>query len=277
MPDSTVQLEANRAVAGDPRWELVERILASPSFVKSPRLCSFLAYICDLSLRGRGDEINELNIGEALFERAPNYDPSVDGIVRSHASRLRQRLDQYFGEEGEQETIRLVIPKGGYMPVFEPRNPPPPEPISFPGFPDPGRAPEKNQITTPDGKNLRLLRILSIALALACIAIVYLVIHPRGQPGPQVAAMKHPLWGRLFGPDHPTIIVASDTGLTSLQTLTGKHVPLAEYLSGDYRAHIGVPVGTTVDVQQPNWRRAAIRRSSIWILLPSSIRFPASL
>ena len=107
-------------VAGDPRWELVERIVASPCFVKSPRLCSFLIYICDLFLRGRADEINELNIGEALFDRPANYDPSADGIVRSHASRLRQRLDQYFSEEGAQEPIRLLIPKGGYMPVFEP-------------------------------------------------------------------------------------------------------------------------------------------------------------
>ena len=139
MRDSTAQLERNVGVAGDPRWELVERIVASPCFVKSPRLCSFLIYICDLFLRGRADEINELNIGEALFDRPANYDPSADGIVRSHASRLRQRLDQYFSEEGAQEPIRLLIPKGGYMPVFEPHtlSTPQPETIPFPPAADP--------------------------------------------------------------------------------------------------------------------------------------------
>src|ERR1700735_3723741 len=115
MRESTAQLERNVGIAGDPRWELVERIVASPCFVKSPRLCSFLIYICDLCLRGRHDELNELNIGGALFDRPANYDPSADGIVRSHASRLRQRLEQYFSEEGAQEPIRLLIPKGGYM------------------------------------------------------------------------------------------------------------------------------------------------------------------
>src|SRR5271156_2376955 len=147
MRESTAQLEMNSDLADDPRWELVERIVASPSFIKSPRLCSFLMYICELSLRGRADEINELNIGEALFDRAPNYDPSMDGIVRSHASRLRQRLDQYFSEEGAQEPIRLLIPKGGYMPVFEPRtlSSPHPEPIPFPRAADPAAPPVKHE------------------------------------------------------------------------------------------------------------------------------------
>jgi hypothetical protein len=62
-----------------------------------------------------------------------------------------------------------------------------------------------------------------------------------------VPAVKHPLWGKLFGQDHPTMIVPSDTGLTSFQTLTGRKVSLAEYLNGDYRTHISAPAGTTVD------------------------------
>ena len=244
MRDSTAQLEKNLGIAGDPRWELVERIIASSSFVKSPRLCSFLVYICDLFLRGRADEINELNIGEALFDRPANYDPSADGIVRSHASRLRQRLDQYFSEEGAQEPILLLIPKGGYMPVFEPRTLSRPhlETISFSPHADPAAPPVKHEPLTATDWNFRSLWILSVALALACVAIVYLLVHS------QVAVIKHPLWGRLFGQDHPTMIVASDTGLTSFQTLTGRQVSLAEYLNGDYRAHVIAPAGTTADV-----------------------------
>src|SRR6202167_844058 len=246
MRESTAQLERNVGVAGDPRWELVERIVASPCFVKSPRLCSFLIYICDLFLRGRADEINELNIGEALFDRPANYDPSADGIVRSHASRLRQRLDQYFSEEGAQEPIRLLIPKGGYMPVFEPRTRPHSETLSFARSADPVAPAVKPEPLTQTDRNFRSLWVLSVALALACVAIVYLLA--RGSAGTQVAAIKHPLWGKLFGPDHPTLVVASDTGLPSLQTLTGRSVSLAEYLNGDYRAHVIAPAGTTADV-----------------------------
>ena len=119
MRNPSLELEAKTAVENDPRWELAERIVASPSFIRSPRLCSLLMHLCDLALHGRSDEISEQSIGVALFERAPNYDPSIDGIVRSHASRLRQRLEQYFSEEGAHETMRLSIPKGGYTPLFE--------------------------------------------------------------------------------------------------------------------------------------------------------------
>src|SRR5580658_984075 len=147
MRDNTARLQTSSSLAADPRWELVERIISSSAFIKSPRLCSFLVYVCDLSLHGRGDEINEVNIGKALFDRAPDYDSSVDGIVRSHASRLRQRLEQYFNEEGAKETIRLVIPKGGYTPVFEPRNASTvyPETITWPRYTDPGSAPAKDE------------------------------------------------------------------------------------------------------------------------------------
>jgi hypothetical protein len=245
MRDNTAQLEMSSSLATDPRWELVERIIASSTFIKSPRLCSFLAYVCDLSLRGRGDEINEVNIGNALFDRAPDYDPSVDGIVRSHASRLRQRLEQYFNEEGAKETVRLLIPKGGYTPVFEARNPTlQPVALSFPPAPDLRRA---EQAGTGD-RRPRLLQFLVVALVLACVAIVSLAARLRVQGRPQVVIGRNPLWARLFTPDRSTMIVASDTGLTSLQTLTGRHVDLAEYLSGDYKTHISGPPGITPDV-----------------------------
>jgi hypothetical protein len=87
-------------------------------FVKSDRLSSFLLYICERALTGRDDEINESSIGADLFNQ-PNYDPASDGLVRSHASRLRQRLEQYFSEDGAQEPIRLIIPKGGYIRRFQ--------------------------------------------------------------------------------------------------------------------------------------------------------------
>src|ERR1700679_3925203 len=99
--------------ASDPRRALVDRIILSSTFAKCERLSSLLAYVCDLTLQGRVKEINEQKIGEAVFGRARNYDSSMDGIVRTQASRLRQRLDLYFSEEGIDEPMRIVIPRGG--------------------------------------------------------------------------------------------------------------------------------------------------------------------
>ena len=106
MRNPSLELEAKTAVENDPRWELAERIVASPSFIRSPRLCSLLMHLCDLALHGRSDEISEQSIGVALFERAPNYDPSIDGIVRSHASRLRQRLKDGAKDPRYIKTLR---------------------------------------------------------------------------------------------------------------------------------------------------------------------------
>ena len=100
--------------------ELVGRIIASKYFHRSERLSSFLQHICELEIQGRVSEINEKDIGRTVFLLPTDYDPSIDGIVRSHASRLRRKLETYYLNEGRQETIRLVIPRGAYQPRFEP-------------------------------------------------------------------------------------------------------------------------------------------------------------
>jgi hypothetical protein len=251
MRNQSPQLETNPAIENDPRWELAERIVASPSFIRSPRLCSLLMHLCELALHGRSDEINEQNIGEALFERAPNYDPSIDGIVRSHASRLRQRLEQYFSEEGAHETTRLSIPKGGYTPLFEVHSQPVPDQASLVSAPSLASTDQPSAVTSypPASERYRhLFWATGTALVAACIFIVCLLVRAHSAHSVALSTPKHPLWSALFGPDHSTLIVASDTGLTSLQTLTGANVNLAEYLSGDYRSHAAPPAGTTLEV-----------------------------
>jgi len=253
MPEHALQVDTEPVVGSDPRWELVERIVASPSFIRSPRLCSLLMHLCELALAGRSGEINEQSIGEALFERARNYDPSIDGIVRSHASRLRQRLEQYFNEEGAHETIRLTIPKGGYTPLFEAHSQPllQSESVLSPAPPD--SIEEVSDVrTSPVIANTyrRLFWATSIALIAACSFIVFLLVHAHSAQSSPGSVTKHPLWSMLFGADHSTLIVASDTGLTSLETFTGSNVSLAEYLSGDYRTHATPLTGTTPEIAE---------------------------
>src|ERR1700692_5110673 len=97
------------------RRAVVRRVVESSAFAKSERLSSFLCCICDLSLSGRASEINEQKIGTTVFGRPPDYDSSIDGIVRPQASRLRQRLDLYFNGEGSEEPLRITLPRGSYV------------------------------------------------------------------------------------------------------------------------------------------------------------------
>lgn len=97
---------------GDERWRLVQRIVSSPRFKKSPRLQRFLLFIAERSLTGRSSEITEYAIGWEVFERPKDYDPSGDSIVRTAAHQLRSKIKEYFDEEGSSEALTLDIPKG---------------------------------------------------------------------------------------------------------------------------------------------------------------------
>jgi hypothetical protein len=242
MNAETAEHESSVVATRDLRLELVGRILASESFAKSARLRSFLTYICDLSFQGRDDEINELTIGSAVFGRALDYDPSIDGIVRSHASRLRQKLAQYFSEEGIHEPVRLLIPKGGYIPVFVPHHL---EKVRGEGSLDADRrridtltrVPEKAVPQRDSSRHWLLL--LSLAFLMACGAIFYLLRHPRtiavGLPTPLAS---HPLWKNFFGPGHYALIIPSDSDLALFQQKTNQSVTLQQYLDEDYRERI---------------------------------------
>lgn len=102
---------------------LVERIAASREFRRAARLRDFLTYVVDRQLAGCRDEITEYHIGRRVFGRPESYNPGDDSIVRTEARTLRQRLERYFSGDGAHELLTLEIPRGGYIPVFHPRQP----------------------------------------------------------------------------------------------------------------------------------------------------------
>ncbi len=215
----------------------MDRIIVSSTFAKCERLSSLLAYVCDLTLHGRVKEINEQKIGEAVFGRPRNYDSSIDGIVRTQASRLRQRLELYFSEEGVDEPIRIVIPRGGYVPVFEPRLTPV-APMSTPTV-----APEQPADKLDVRGSFWGLRSAAIAwslVAVLLVAMVTILLADRGAAikGQVARTPVHPLWSQIFVAGQRTLEVPGDSGLVMWQGLVGKSVGLAEYLNGDYRTNL---------------------------------------
>ena len=105
----------------DQMVELVERITASQCFRTSTRLCEFLLYVSDCAARNAPEEATEQQIGIHVFGRAPGYNSGEDSIVRTHARLVRQKLKEYFSDEGAHETAVLEIPKGHYFPIVRPR------------------------------------------------------------------------------------------------------------------------------------------------------------
>lgn len=104
--------------ASEIRGEL-ERILSSTMFSTADRMTRFLRFVVDETLAGRGDNLNELLLGMAVYDRDGNFDPRVDSIVRVDASRLRAKLTQFYASEGANSPIGIDVPKGSYKAAFK--------------------------------------------------------------------------------------------------------------------------------------------------------------
>lgn len=118
--------EAPGASAEAVRAEL-RQILQSPHFDASERNRKFLVYVVEEALAGRSDRIKAYAIATTVFGRDESFDPQLDSIVRIEAGRLRRSLEHYYLTSGIRSDVRIDIPRGGYVPVFNP-----PNTVSFP-------------------------------------------------------------------------------------------------------------------------------------------------
>jgi len=108
----------SNAVIGDQ----LNRILSSPGFKGSRVLSGFLEFVTRETLAGRQQEIKEYSIGVHVLFKKMDFNPQLDSIVRIHAGRLRRALNEYYQILGNQDPIRIDIPKGCYIPVFDSQN-----------------------------------------------------------------------------------------------------------------------------------------------------------
>jgi hypothetical protein len=118
-----IDLEPENA-AGDSPFEAesvrahVARILKTPDFAAAPQLSVFLKYIVERTLAGQGGSLKAYTIATEALGRDSAFDPQTDPIVRVQARRLRQSLLLYYADKGAHETMRIILPVGGYTPEF---------------------------------------------------------------------------------------------------------------------------------------------------------------
>lgn len=118
-PLNPVENESVLECFGDRVREQMERIVASRYFSRSHRLSSFLRYVVDQTLSGRGDQIKERTIGTEVFGRPADYETASDSIVRVTAAEVRKRIAQYYQEVGQENEIRVAFAAGSYVPQFQ--------------------------------------------------------------------------------------------------------------------------------------------------------------
>src|SRR5262245_323540 len=104
--------------SAEPVRRQLEKILASPEFLRNDRLSKFLRFVVEQQLAGKAAELKESLVGVEVFGRTPGFDPRQDSVVRTEAAKLRARLSKYYASEGAGDSVVIELPKGGYAPVF---------------------------------------------------------------------------------------------------------------------------------------------------------------
>jgi adenylate cyclase len=151
----------------------LQRILSSGEFANAGQLRRFLHYVVEEELAGRGGKIKAYSIAVTVLNRDDSFDPQVDPVVRIQAGRLRRALERYYLGSGQQDAIRIDIPKGTYVPRF-----------AFRGAPAGGEA----TMAGADPRHarpllrLRVLGPVAAALALTAILATLLTAWPSTDP-----------------------------------------------------------------------------------------------
>jgi hypothetical protein len=227
--------------------QLVARVCCSIHFKRSPQLVRLLEDICARTQDHDRAALSEQQIGERVFKRPPSYDTGNDSIVRAHARLLRKKLALYFAEEGKEEPVLIVVPRGTYVPQFVSRDSESPvETSEEDGEEAPSPILSANDIVPPSaaeeieatpGSGARSRRLLwvgcGIAIALALFTAVLLY---------QFENRPNALFRTLFRGNQATIFVPGDSGLILYQNLVQRNIDLPEYSSGVYLGQTASPL-----------------------------------
>jgi len=96
----------------------LDSILASPSFSGAWRQQRLLRFLVEAAIQGRTADLKEYSLGVEVFDKGEAFDPRLDPIVRVEVSRLRTRLKKYYDAEGKNDPVRVVLPRGSYVPLI---------------------------------------------------------------------------------------------------------------------------------------------------------------
>lgn len=91
--------------------DALKRLLDSRTFEKTPALRALLTYLWT----HRGESISEYAIATEALGRTAGFDARTDATVRVQISRLRQRLEKFYEDEGKDARERILIPLGSHQ------------------------------------------------------------------------------------------------------------------------------------------------------------------
>jgi TolB-like protein len=79
---------------------------------------AFLQFVVSETVAGRADDIKGYTVATCVFMRKEDFNPSLDPVVSVQANKLWRALERYYLVAGKQDSIRIDIPKGTYVPTL---------------------------------------------------------------------------------------------------------------------------------------------------------------
>ncbi len=213
--------------------EELRRVLESRQFAGAPKRARFLEFVCEQTFLGNGEKLNEFLIGVEVYDRGAEFNPQKDPIVRVQAHEIRRSLRKYYEESGAENSLRIDLPAGHYVPLFS---------RSLPEAQGP--APPIAPAAIPRSTS-RLHRSLTIALAFVCLILAVSLglslQRNRTVTSARSAAVSVPdglqwFWGPFLPPAHAPLIVipnhpvlrAAHNGDSEETVAHGHEIPKAE-------------------------------------------------
>ena len=111
-------MNGTHAIQDSDKRAALEQVLTSATFVRATQVRNFLRYICEMELRGLGHTLHEYLIGVEALGRPNAYSTDEDSSVRRRAFALRRKLDEVYAHELAHARVRIIVPKGSYVPFF---------------------------------------------------------------------------------------------------------------------------------------------------------------
>src|SRR5215510_1368140 len=115
---SETSLQTDQSLTSEQKCAALEAVLRSQTFARADQLKSFLKYVCEMEMAGRGHELTEYLIGIEALGRPASYSPGDDSAVRTRAFTLRKKLQEFYEHEQPDATLRIELLKGSYCPHF---------------------------------------------------------------------------------------------------------------------------------------------------------------
>ncbi|MCX7326064.1 MAG: hypothetical protein NTZ14_16950 [Hyphomicrobiales bacterium] len=118
MGDDSAQGLVQRVgdVSSNEASDALVRFVASAAFRTALQLVAFLTYIVRTTLQGCQHEIKGYTIAVEALGRPDDFDPVADPIVRVEVGRLRRAIDGYYAADGVCDPVRIIGPRGSYIP-----------------------------------------------------------------------------------------------------------------------------------------------------------------